>query len=192
MVQEPSFYININFFIYTFNYLNQGNSFMQTYLILGNIFSLLASLCTAVSAIKKSKKDFMYWQIGETLFGIVANIALFAYAALVISVVCFIRNILSYFNKLTKNITFILLIISVIVGLYANNLKFIGLLPIIASGSYTICIYITKNEQQMRYALAINMLLWFIHNFYVQAYPSAIANMLLCGWTVIQIFRNPK
>ena len=49
---------------------------MQTYLILGNIFSLLASLCTAVSAIKKSKKDFMYWQIGETLFGIVANIAL--------------------------------------------------------------------------------------------------------------------
>jgi hypothetical protein len=165
---------------------------MQTYLIVGNIFSLLSAICIAVSVIKQSKKDFMYWQIGDTLFGIVANIALSAFAALVISIVCFIRNILSYKNKLTKNITIFLLIVSVIVGLYANNLALIGLLPIIASASYTICIYITKNEQQMRWALTVNMLLWFIHNIYVQAYPSAIANIVLCLWTFMQIFKNHK
>ena len=159
---------------------------MQTYLIVGNIFSLLSAICIAVSVIKQSKKDFMYWQIGDTLFGIVANIALSAFAALVISIVCFIRN------KLTKNITIFLLIVSVIVGLYANNLALIGLLPIIASASYTICIYITKNEQQMRWALTVNMLLWFIHNIYVQAYPSAIANIVLCLWTFMQIFKNRK
>ncbi len=163
---------------------------MQTYLIVGNIFSLLSAICIAISAIKKSKTDFMYWQIGDTLFGMVANIALYAYAALVISIVCFIRNILSYKNKLTKNITVILLIISVIIGLYANNLSYIGLLPIIASASYTICIYATKNEQQMRWALTINMILWFVHNLYVQAYPSAIANILLCAWTFLQIYKN--
>ena len=165
---------------------------MQTYLIIGNIFSLLSAICIAISVIKQSKKDFMYWQIGDTFFGIIANIALSAYAALVISIICFIRNILSYKNKLTKNITILLLIISVIVGLYANNLAFIGLLPIIASAGYTICIYITKNEQQMRWALTINMLLWFIHNIYVQAYPSVIANIVLCGWTFVQIYKNRK
>lgn len=165
---------------------------MQTYLIIGNIFSLLSAICIAVSVIKKSKSDFMYWQIGDTLFGIMANIALRAYAALVISIICFIRNILSYKNKLTKNITYILLIISVVIGLYANNLSTIGLLPIIASASYTVCIYITKNEQQMRYALIINMILWFVHNLYVQAYPSAVANIILCFWTGVQIIRNQK
>ena len=134
----------------------------------------------------------MYWQIGDTLFGIVANIALLAFAALVISVICLIRNILSYKNRLTKEITAILLVVSVVVGLYANNLGSIGLLPIIASAGYTICIYITKNEQQMRWALAVNMILWFVHNNYVQAYPSAIANILLCGWTAGQIFANRK
>ena len=163
---------------------------MQTYLIVGNIFSLLSAICIAISAIKKSKTDFMYWQIGDTLFGMIANIALYAYAALVISIVCFIRNILSYKNKLTKNITVILLIISIIIGLYANNLSYIGLLPIIASASYTICIYATKNEQQMRWALTINMILWFVHNLYVQAYPSAIANIVLCAWTFVQIYKN--
>ena len=159
-------------------------------LIVGNVFSLLCAICVAVSAVKKSKKDFMYWQIGEALFGIIVNIALSAYAALVISIVCFIRNVLSYKNKLTKSITIVLLIVSVAVGIYANNLAVIGLLPIIASASYTICIYITRNEQQMRWALTINMILWFIHNFYVQAYPSAVANIVLCVWTVIQIFRH--
>lgn len=165
---------------------------MQTYLILGNIFSLLSAICIAISVIKQSKKDFMCWQIGDTFFGIIANIALCAYAALVISIICFIRNILSYQNRLTKLITIILLIASILIGLYANNLAIIGLLPIIASASYTICIYVTKNEQQMRWALTINMILWFIHNLYVQAYPSAIANIVLCAWTFMQIYKYRK
>lgn len=74
----------------------------------------------------------MYWQIGDTLFGMIANISLSAYSALVISIICFIRNILSYQNRLTKNITYILLMLSIPIGLYANNLSYIGLLPIIA------------------------------------------------------------
>lgn len=165
---------------------------METYLIIGNIFSLFSAICIALSAIKKSKKDFMYWQIGDTAFGIVANIALYAHAALVISIVCFIRNILSYQNKLTKTITCILLLLSVVIGLFANNRGVIGWLPIIASASYTICIYITKNEQQMRWALIFNMLLWFVHNAYVQAYPSAVANIVLCFWTAFQVYKNSK
>ncbi len=163
---------------------------MPAYLIIGNIFSLLSAICIAVSVIKKNKKDFMYWQIGDPLFGIAACIALSAYAALVISVICLIRNVLSYKNKLTKNITYFLLIISVAVGIYANNLGGIGLMVILASAGYTVCIYLTKNEQQMRWALVVNQLLWFIHNFYVQAYPSAVACVVLSGWTFVQIYQN--
>lgn len=164
----------------------------MSFLILGNIFSLLSALCIAVSVIKQSKKDFMYWQIGDTFFGILTNIALNARAALVISIVCLIRNILSYKNVLSKKTTYILVILSIIIGLYANNWGIIGYLPIIASASYTICIYLTKNEQQMRYALLINMLLWFAHNLCVQAYPSAVANITLCFWTGIQIIKYRK
>lgn len=112
--------------------------------------------------------------------------------SLVISVVCLIRNILSYKNKLTKNLTYLLLIISVAIGLYANNLGGIGLMVILASAGYTVCIYLTKNEQQMRWAMVVNQLLWFIHNFYVQAYPSAVACIVLCIWTFIQIYKNHR
>ena len=161
-------------------------------LIIGNLFSFASAICIAVSAAKKSKKDFMFWQIGDTFFGIFANIFLQAQAALIISIACLIRNLLSYQNKLTKTITCFILILSTIIGFYANNLGFIGWLPIIASGSYTLCIYLTKNEQQMRYALVINMLLWLIHNLYVQAYPAAVSNIIICCWTSYQINKSVK
>ena len=161
-------------------------------LIIGNLFSFASAICIAVSAAKKSKKDFMFWQIGDTFFGIFANIFLQAQAALIISIACLIRNLLSYQNKLTKTITCFILILSTIIGFYANNLGFIGWLPIIASGSYTLCIYLTKNEQQMRYALVINMLLWLIHNLYVQAYPAAVSNIIICCWTSYQIRKYIK
>ena len=165
---------------------------MQPYVILGNIFSLLSVVCIAVSVVKKSKKDFMYWQIGDTFFGILSTIVLSAYAALVINSIYLVRNILSYKGRLTKNITYILLIFSILIGLYVNNLGLIGYLPIIASANFTICVYLTKNEQQMRWALVSNLLLWFVHDIYVQAYPSAITDAVLSAWTLLQICKNRK
>jgi len=165
---------------------------MQTYLIIGNIFSLLSATCIAVSAIKKSKKDFIYWQIGDVIFCILSNIALYTYSALTTNSISLIRNILAYKNKLNKNITWILLILCVIAGLCANNRGIIGLFPIIASASYTIFMYTTKNEQQMRWALVSNLLLWFVHDAYVQSYPSALTDLVLSIWTAIQIFKYRK
>lgn len=165
---------------------------MQQNLIIGNIFSLLSAICIMISATQKDKRNFMLYQIGDTLFGCFANIMLSAYAALAISIICLIRNILSYKNKLTQNLTVILTILGIMMGLYVNNLGIIGFLPIVASASFTICIYITKNEQQMRYALVFNMLLWFLHNIYVQAYPSAAANIVICFWTLYQTKKHKK
>ncbi|MBP5215023.1 MAG: YgjV family protein [Alphaproteobacteria bacterium] len=165
---------------------------MSTSLLIGNLFSFLAVACLAVSAVKQSKKDLMLWQIGDPFFGILSTIALSAYAALVINCVGLVRNFLAYRGILTKKQTIIFLVIGVIFGLFANNLSFIGLLPIIASAGYTVCVYITKNEQQMRYALTICTILWFIHNFYIQSFPSALANIILCVWIIKQIIKYRK
>lgn len=165
---------------------------MPTYLIIGNIFSLLSAICLAVSVIKKSKRDLIWWQIIDVIFCILSNIALYTYSALTTNSISLIRNILAYKNKLNKNITWILLILCVIAGLCANNRGIIGLFPIIASASYTIFMFITKNEQQMRWALVSNLILWFVHDAYVQAYPSALTDLILSIWTAIQIFKYRK
>ena len=152
-------------------------------------FSFLSAVCIAVSVIKKSKNDLIWWQIVDVLFCILSNIALCTYAAMTTNSVALIRNILAYKNKLTKNMTWILCVLCVVVGLWANNRGIIGLFPIIASASYTIFMFITKNEQQMRWALVSNLLLWLVHDIYVQAYPSAVTDLVLSVWTSAQIWK---
>ena len=165
---------------------------MQTYLILGNLFSLISAICIAISVLKKNKKDLIWWQVVDVIFCILSNIALYTYSALTTNSVSLIRNILAYKGKLTKNLTWILLFLCVAAGLYANNRGIIGLLPIAASAGYTIFMYITKNEQQMRWALVFSLVLWFVHDVYVQAYPSALTDAVLGVWTAVQIFKNRK
>ncbi|MBR3676625.1 MAG: YgjV family protein [Alphaproteobacteria bacterium] len=162
---------------------------MHTYLIIGNIFSFLSAVCIAVSVIKKNKNDLIWWQIIDVIFCILSNIALYTYAAMTTNSVALIRNILAYKNKLTKNLTWILCVLCVVVGLWANNRGIIGLFPIIASASYTIFMFITENEQQMRWALVSNLILWLVHDIYVQAYPSAVTDLVLSVWTAVQIWK---
>ncbi len=165
---------------------------MPAYLIIGNIFSLLSAVCIAISVIKKNKNDLIWWQILDVIFCILSNIALYTYAALTTNSVALVRNILAYKNKLTEKLTFVLILMCIVAGLWANNRGIIGLFPIIASASYTVLMHTTRNEQQMRYALISNLALWFVHDFYVQAYPSAITDVVLSVWTTLQIIRHRR
>lgn len=163
---------------------------MQPYLIIGNIFSFLASLCTAVSVVKKNKTDFMYWQVGNTVFAILTNFVLLSYSGVTTNFVSLIRNVLAYKKKLSFLITLIILAISITLGLIFNNRGFIGILPVFSSAGYTLCIFLTKNEQQLRYALIADLSVWATYYLYIQAYPSVVTYMILNVWTAIQIYRN--
>ena len=165
---------------------------MPTYLIIGNFFSLLAALCIAISVVKKNKGDLILWQLWSIIFSIFACFALKAYAALITCIMDAIRNTLAYKNKLTVQITTLLAILCIIVGWLVNNLGLIGIVAIAASVSYTIFMYTTKNEQQMRWALVFIQVLWIIHNLYIKAYPFVITDLVLALWTLIQIFKNRK
>lgn len=165
---------------------------MPTYLIIGNIFSLFSAICIAISVLKKNKKDLIWWQIIDIIFCILSNIALYTYSAITTNSIALIRNFLAYKNKLTKKMTWILFVLCVFAGLWANNRDVIGLFPIVASASYTVFMFTTKDEQQMRWALVSNLILWFVHDVYVQAYPSALADATLGVWTGVQAFINRR
>ncbi|MBR1600222.1 MAG: YgjV family protein [Alphaproteobacteria bacterium] len=165
---------------------------MATHLIVGNIFSLFAAFCIVISVVKKSKKDLILWQLWSIILSTFSCLALYAYAAVITCIMDLIRNALAYKDKLSLKITLILVVLCIIFGLWINNLGIIGILAIVASSSYTIFMYTTKNEQQMRWAFVFNQLLWLIHDIYIQAYPSAITDLVLASWTLFQIYRNSR
>ena len=103
-----------------------------------------------------------------------------------------LRNVLAYKDKLSDKITGLLVILSVIFGLWINNLGMIGILAVTASASYTVFMYITKNEQQMRWAFVLNQVLWIIHDAYIKAYPATATAAVLTFWTLMQIYKNRR
>lgn len=163
---------------------------MFSHILLGNIFSFCAAVCVSISVVKKNKTDFIGWQIGDDIFSCLTCLILSSYAAFTVCFVCFIRNIIAYKQKLTCRLTTILFMANIAVGLAVNNLGVIGLLPIVASASYTIFVYLAKTAQHMRYALIFTLLLWIIHCLYIQAYPSALVNFIICTWTILQAIKK--
>ncbi len=163
-----------------------------TALLIGNFFSLCTAICIAISVVKRNKIRLIWWQIWDTFFCILASLVLLSYSSFTTSILCMARNVAAYKKKLTGALAIALMLICVCIGLYANNRGVFGLFPILAFVEYTTAMYWTKNDQQMRYAVVINLSLWFIHDLYIQAYPSALTDVLLSLWTVIQIFRHIK
>ena len=145
-----------------------------------------------MSVVKKDKQNLIWWQIWDSIFGLLASLVLFSYSSFTTGLLCASRNVLAYNRGLTKAITILLILVCVVVGLYANNRGIYGLFPIVAFSGYTWSMYWAKNDQQMRYSLIVNLSLWLIHDFYIQAYPSAFMDVALCVWSFYQAMRRVK
>lgn len=165
---------------------------MQTNLIVGNIFSFCAVVCIAISVVKKTKAQLIWWQTLDVVFYIFASIVLGSYAGISTNLVCLLRNVIAYKDKLTRPLMWLLVVLCVVSGLYVNNLGVIGYFPILASGSYTVFLYVAKDKQMMLYALIVNLSLWFVHDLYIQAYPSAATDLLLSLWAAYRAVKEMK
>ncbi|MBP5161004.1 MAG: YgjV family protein [Alphaproteobacteria bacterium] len=159
-------------------------------LIVGNIFSFCCAVCIAISVIKRNKKNLIWWQIWDSTFEMLTSLVLLSYAGCITGALCTFRNIFAYKKGLTKFITWALVAACLVVGLSLNNRGIFGIMPIAAFTFYTLAMYWTKDEQQMRYAVVGNLLLWFIHDFYIQSYPSAIMDLVLSAWSFYQAMRH--
>ncbi len=158
-------------------------------IILGEIFSLLAALCLAYSTFSHKKNKMIWWQAINAIFYGLSNLFLGAYSAVVTNILTLFRNTLQVKDKLNKHITIIICLLMAIVGIIFNNREWLGLLPILASVTYTICVYVLKSVQQMRIALVINLIQWAIFDFLVKAYPMFIMDMIIIVVTVMNMIR---
>ena len=161
-------------------------------IIVGEVLSLLAALTLAYSTFSNKKDKMIWWQAINAVFYGLSNLFLGAYSAVVTNILTLSRNVLLVKNKLDKKLTIIICILMTIVGIVFNNRALLGLLPIIASVSYTICIYVLKSAQQMRIALVINLMQWMIFDFLVKAYPMFIMDIIIIIVTLINIIRYKK
>lgn len=157
--------------------------------IAGETLSLLAALALVYSTFTNKKQEMMKWQALNTVFLGFSDWFLGAHSAVVTNVLTFVRNILSAKGKLSKSLTLVICALMIVVGSLFNNRGWLGVLPIVASVQFTLCIYSLKSAQHMRIALIVNLMLWAIIDFLIQAYPMFVADIVIAIVTFVNVLR---
>jgi len=145
----------------------------MNYIISANIIALIAAILMVYSGIIKKKSKILFIQTIQCGLSIISNILLGGISGAIINGVSCIRNILFYKNKLNTFIKIIISIITIIITIKFNNLKIIGLLPLISTLSY-LWLMNTKNIIRFKLLIMFTMILWVIYNFSIKSYTSTI------------------
>ncbi|MBE6151317.1 MAG: YgjV family protein [Firmicutes bacterium] len=146
-------------------------------IIIANIVALIASIIMVSIGLIKKKKRIIYYQTIQIGLFVVSNILLGASTGIIINSISCVRNILCYKNKLDKKNKIIIIILSVVTSLLFNNKGIIGLLPLISSVVYIIYMNI-KDVVKFKYILIFTLLLWFVYDFYIMSYTSALFDLI--------------
>lgn len=146
-------------------------------IIIANIVALIASIIMVSIGLIKKKKRIIYYQTIQIGLFVVSNILLGAATGIIINSISCVRNILCYKNKLDKKNKIIIIILSVVTSLLFNNKGIIGLLPLISSVVYIFYMNI-KDVVKFKYILIFTLLLWFVYDFYIMSYTSALFDLI--------------
>lgn len=160
-------------------------------LVLGNIIALVASILMVYTGYLKKKKKLLYVQNIQIALLVVSDIILGGITGAIINFIGLIRNILCYKNKLTKKAKIIIIIISTILSFMFNNLKFIGLFPLISGIVYVWYIDI-KDIVKFKYVIIFTMIMWGIYDLTIKSYTSALFDFLNIVASLIAISKIKK
>lgn len=164
---------------------------MNTILI-ANAIALLASLLMVYTGYIKKKEKILFFQTIQIGLSVISNLILGGITGATINALGLIRNILCYKEKLNKIAQIILIILSILLGVYFNNLALIGLLPIISNVVYIVFMNI-KDVIKFKYLIIFTMTMWLVYDIYIMSYTSAVfdlGTMIANIIAVIQIKRN--
>lgn len=160
--------------------------------MIGQFFSFLSACCLCYSTFGKRKENILKWQVANTAFLILANLFLKGYSGVATNLICLVRNFLGARGRLNKVNTIVLAILIVAGGIAVNNRGWLGLLPVVASVEYSICMYLCRDAQQMRLALAVNVALWAVYDFTIASYPMFATDLIVAGACCLNVFRYKR
>lgn len=166
---------------------------MNTILI-ANAIALIASLLMVYTGYIKKKEKILFFQTIQIGLSVISNLILGGITGAIINALGLIRNILCYKEKLNKIAQIILIILSILLGVYFNNLALIGLLPIISNVVYIVFMNI-KDVIKFKYLIIFTMTMWLVYDIYIMSYTSAVfdlGNIIANIISIIQIKKSTK
>ena len=160
-------------------------------IIIGNICSLLAMATDSVSSTRKTAGGVLLVQcLSQIIYGIGAVI-LKGYSAAVQNTVSILRNLAAVKGETPKWLQWLLIALGVVLGLWFNNLGFIGLLPVLANLEYSLAIFrFRENERALKVAFMVSVGLYAIFNIFILNIVGFVTNTAVVITTALYLIRT--
>jgi len=162
--------------------------------VIANIISFIGEVVLAISPLGKTKKQILTLQIVDCTLNALACLLVGSVTGVITNTACIVRNYLGASGKDTqKNITALCIIMavsSIISVVVVKQFTLIALLPTIATVRYTVYSYKAKEAQSVRKALAVSLILWFIHDIWFMLITSAVMDIIGIATAVFSMRRE--
>lgn len=160
----------------------------MSYIVIGNIVALMASVAMVYAGILKDKKQILSAQTVQCGLFILSNIILGGIPGAIVNFLSCIRNILCYKGKLGIFEIVILATLSVSLTVIFNELGIIGLLPMISTVLY-IFFMNTKSIVKFKILVISTTVLWLIYDICIKSYTSALFDLFCVITNVISLIQ---
>lgn len=159
-------------------------------ILIGNAITLIASIIMVVSGYCTSRSKTLILQTIQIGLDGVACIFLGSYGAAFINALSIPRNVLTYKNKMTLSVKILIGILTVL-SLFFNTIGWIGYLPILSAIIYLYFVD-TTDGIQFKLLVIVTLMLWTIHDYYIQNYVAVTFNVGCIITSSIAIYRLQK
>lgn len=162
-------------------------------IILGNLFSLFATVTDLYSVSRKTAKSMLVMQTVTQALLTLSSLTLGAFSAVVQNVVSILRNLAALYNWSSKVIEYGLIVIGVALGVAFNNLGWLGCLPILSNLIYSVSVFRFKNdERSLKIAFTFCVSLFIVFNFTILNFVGAASNCAVFATSLIAVIKNAQ
>lgn len=161
--------------------------------VVGNGISFFAGIFLIISYYINDAKKAYFYQFLNAFILAISSVFFFSWVGITTMLIAAIRNLMVYYDRLTRNWTIVFLVVTVVLGVYVNTLGFVGLLPVIAVIEITLCNFLLKSIKPIKLSFIVNSLIYIIYFFAIYDFTSVAIESFtaLVGiYSLVQLIRN--
>lgn len=158
-------------------------------IIAGNVIALIGCIFMVFVGYAKDNKTTIIMQTIQIFFLGMSSLVLGSIPAVISNWGAIPRNFIVLHKKYTMPVKIVYTIAITAFAVYANNVGWIGALPILAT--FIFCLALdTPNKKQLKLIIMGTLIMWFIHDVFIQSYTSAVFDVLTFISSVAGYFRK--
>ena len=162
-------------------------------IVVGNVCSLLAMGTDTISSTQKTANRVLWVQTLSQLIYFIGTIVLKGYSGAVQNAVSIFRNLAAIKKINSKIVEWSFVVLGVALGLFFNNLGWVGLLPVVANLQYTLSVFRFKdNERALKIAFLISVVMFSIFNLALLNFVGFCTNLAVAVATAINLLKRTK